>query len=97
MLMAPSFDMEKAAAENSTPYSKWWPWGKTPQGIVHLQAVNAHVQGLHYVDKIFFNLQPPYIPSSLPLDWLKTKAGKYDWLKFESFVSDWPLANLIVS
>ena len=40
MLMAPSFDMEKAAAENSTPYSKWWPWGKTPPGIVHLQAVS---------------------------------------------------------
>ena len=46
--MAPSFDMEKAA-ENSTPYSKWWPWGKTPQGIVHLQAVNAPVEGLHFV------------------------------------------------
>ena len=60
MLMAPSFDMEKAA-ENSTPYSKWWPWGKTPQGIVHLQAVNAPVEGFHFVVTNIYSNQSNYV------------------------------------
>ena len=62
MLMAPSFDMEKAA-ENSTPYSKWWPWGKTPRGIVHLQAVKTPAENLCHVNTYIAHLMV-FIPYS---------------------------------